>query len=266
MFASIRKTCLLASALACTFAMAIESPRILAHRGGVAEYDDNAVGGFVKCYENGVRGYEVDIRLSTDEELIIMHDGTVDRTTTGKGVVEQLTAKEITSLKLKRSKENVPTCQEFMNVFKGKKDVFIELEMKAYPGKNYPKDKLERYCDKLYKMAKNTLEPNTYAFTCFNKGTIETMKRIHPDARCGLIVGKSLEQKHIDDAVKLGCMQIAPLLKGTTAEMVKQARNKGLKVTLWPVPNIASYNEAKEKGADNVTSDYPMSLLNKVKK
>ncbi len=243
-----------------------EKPLIVSHRGGVAEYDDNAVGGFMKCYENGIRGFEVDIMFSKDDQLIIMHDNTVDRTTNGKGKVNEMTAKEITSLKLKRSNENVPTCQEFMNAFKGKKDVLIELEMKVYLGKIYSKERMERYCDALYNMAKNTLEPNTYVFTSFGHGTLETMKRLHPDAPCALIKGGALEQKHIDEALKLGCMQVSPSLKGTTAEMVKKAHDSGLKVALWMVQNIKAYEEAKAKGADTVTSDYPMQLKKQIAK
>ncbi len=243
-----------------------EKPLIVAHRGGKGEYDDNAVGGFVKCYENGIRGFEVDIKFSADDKLVVMHDDTVDRTTNGKGNVNDMTAKEITSLKLKKSNENVPTCQEFMNAFKGKKDVFIELEMKVYPGKLYTKERLERYCDALYRMAKNTLEPNTYVFTCFGYGTIETMMRLHPDARCALIKGGALDQKHIDNALKLGCVQVSPGLKGTTAEMVKKAHNNGLKVALWMVQDAKAYEEAKTKGADTITSDYPMRLKKEVVK
>ncbi len=52
-------------------AVAVESPRVISHRGGRAEYDDNAAGGFRKCLEAGVTGYETDIRMTKDLKLVL---------------------------------------------------------------------------------------------------------------------------------------------------------------------------------------------------
>ena len=68
-------------------AVAAESPRVLSHRGGRHEYDDNAAGGFKKCLDAGLTGFETDFRMTKDLQLVVMHDSKVDRTTEGKGIV-----------------------------------------------------------------------------------------------------------------------------------------------------------------------------------
>lgn len=235
-------------------------PLVQAHRGGRGEYDDNAAGGFKWCLDRGVRGFEVDIRFTKDRRLIVMHDGKVDRTTDGKGVTEELTFEEIRKLRLQACSEVVPTVEEVLEVLRRRDDIFIEIEMKAYPGKFYTPEVLEDYCRKLSTAAKGLLAPGTYAFTCFNVGTLETMRRVDPLAPIGYIMGGALTEKHIATAKKLKCCSVAPSGYKTTKSMVDRAHAEGLTVCLWPSPSKAAFDMMKEKGADRVTSDYPVLL------
>ena len=132
------------------FAVAEAVPLIQAHRGSRGEYDDNAAGGFARCLARGIRGFETDVRFTKDHALVIMHDSSVSRTTDGKGTVEELTLAEIRKCHINNCSETVPTAEEVMAVLKGRKDTFIELEMKAYPTNPfYTPQVLEEYCRKL---------------------------------------------------------------------------------------------------------------------
>lgn len=235
-------------------------PLVQAHRGSRGEYDDNAAGGFAWCYARGVRGFEIDIRFSKDRRLVVMHDGTVDRTTDGTGKTESLTCDEIRALRLEACSEPVPTAEEAFAVFKGRDDFFIEIEMKAYPGGFYTPDVLEDYCRKLSAAARKILAPGTYAFTCFNVGTLETMRRVAPDAPLGYIQGGALTEAHLATAKRLACCSVAPSGAKTTKEMVDRAHAQGLSVCLWPAPSRSAWEMMKAKGADRVTSDYPVLL------
>ena len=238
-----------------------EKPMIVSHRGGRGEYDDNAAGGFAKCLKAGVRGYETDVRMTKDDGLIIMHDGNVERTTTGKGKVCEMTFAEVTALKLKRSGENVPSLQRLADVFKGATGIRVEWEMKEN-GKSLGSEKrLEDYCRKVHDTVVKTMEPGTYVFISFYADTLQTMRRLYPDAPISLNVGKFATKEAIDKAVELGCCGIAPLLKGTTKEMVDYAHSKGLVVSLWMVQNEQDYALSRSLGADTNTSDNPLALL-----
>ena len=60
------KKLMLLAALVSTVCIAAESPRVLSHRGGRHEYDDNAAGGFKKCLDAGLTGFETDFRMTKD--------------------------------------------------------------------------------------------------------------------------------------------------------------------------------------------------------
>ena len=261
----MKKLMLVVSLVSAMCMMAAESPRVLSHRGGRHEYDDNAAGGFKKCLDAGLTGFETDFRMTKDLKLVVMHDAKVDRTTEGSGIVEELTFDEVTSLVMKRSREKAPSAQQVMDVFKGRGDVDIELEMKT-TGTFYEGENMETYCRLLHNMAVATLKPRTYTFTSFHPLALKTMKRLFPDAPIGYIRGEVLTKDFVDTAKSLGCCRVAPLMKDkkgrvTDKAIVDYAHDNGMKVTGWMVQNLEAWKVAKAAGCDCTTSDYPMALL-----
>jgi len=81
-------------------ALEYEHPIILAHRGGSLIAPENSMAAFKKAAELGVHGYEIDIRLTKDEEIIVFHDEYVDRTTDGAGRVADMTLAELKAFDL----------------------------------------------------------------------------------------------------------------------------------------------------------------------
>ena len=235
-------------------------PLVQAHRGSRGEFADNARGGFAWCLGKGIRGFETDIRFSKDHELVIMHDKDIARTTDGSGRVEELTLAELRSCRNNACSEPVPTVAEILEVFGGRGDVFVELEMKAYPDAFYTPAVLEEYCRKLDALVKRMMKPGTYAFTCFNAETLEMMRKVDPDAPLGYIMNR-ITDGHIETAKRLGCVSVAPTLGAASAEIVEKAHAAGLTVCLWMVQNAEDWRLAKAMGADRVTSDYPHLLI-----
>ena len=238
-------------------------PLVQAHRGGRAEYDDNALGGFKMCRSRGIKGFELDVRYTKDCVLVVMHDESLDRTTNGKGRVEDTTFSDLCKLRLKKSSEQVPSLSEVLMAMGSREDIFVEIEMKAGPSEFYTPYVLEDYCRRLNDMTKVLMKPGTYAFTCFNEKTLATMRKVDPDAPLGLIVGGPLEDAHIAKAKELGCCSVAPRV-GTTKEMVEKAHKAGLTVCLWMCQDKATWDECAAKGADRVTSDFPLKLSREV--
>ena len=238
-------------------------PLVQAHRGGRHEYDDNALGGFKMCLSRGIKGFELDVRYTKDCVLVVMHDSGLSRTTNGEGNVEDTTFSDLCKLRLKKSSEQVPALSEVLMMMSGREDVFIEIEMKAYPSDFYTPYVLEDYCRRLSDMAKILMKPGTYAFTCFNEKTLATMRKVDPDAPIGLIVGSPLEDAHIAKAKELGCCSVAPRV-GTTKEMVEKAHRAGLTVCLWMCQDKATWDECAAIGADRVTTDFPLKLSREV--
>ena len=241
-----------------------ERPLINAHRGSRHEYDDNAAGGFAKSLAAGVRGFETDVRLTKDDELVIMHDKDVSRTTTGTGDIHKMTLAEVTALTLRKSGEHVPTPADICRIFSGRADIRVEWEMKENVAALGP-TRGALYCDKLYDTVAKALVPGTYRFTSFSRATLEMMKKRHPEALTGFITGKPLTREFVDDAFSIGCSAVAPGLKGTTFEAMAYARGKGLETTPWMNQTYRDYAKIYALGGDTGTSDFAMGLLKKVK-
>ena len=241
-----------------------ESPLVNAHRGARHEFDDNAQEGFARCLQAGVRGFETDIRLTKDNELVIMHDKDVSRTTTGTGDVHDMTLAQVTALKLKKSGMNVPSARRVLETFRGRGDIRVELEMKESTDK-LGAERGEIYCRKLHDLAAEVMVSGTYVFTSFNFDTLKTMKRLFPDAPVGAITGSILKKDFVDKAAAIGCCGVAPKLDGTTKEMIDYAHSKGMVTTPWMVQTYRDYAKCFAMGGDTGTSDYPMGLLAKVR-
>jgi len=71
------------------------NPLIIGHRGAAGEAPENTLASFLLAVQQGAHAVELDIDLTKDGEIIVIHDDTLDRTTTGKGFISELTLKEI---------------------------------------------------------------------------------------------------------------------------------------------------------------------------
>lgn len=98
---------------------------VTAHRGDWRNYCENSIDGINSAINMGVDIVEIDVALTKDSVLILMHDKTLDRTTTGKGNVSDFTLKEIKNLYLKngagiKTQNKIPTFEEVLLETKGK--------------------------------------------------------------------------------------------------------------------------------------------------
>ncbi len=120
---------------------------VVAHRGDWRNFPENSIEAIESAVKMGVDIVEIDIQRTKDGHLILMHDKTLDRTTTGKGRIEDWTLDSIKTLKLKngcaiKTKHDVPTLEEALLYAKGK--IMINL------------DKADRYFDEVYILLEKT--------------------------------------------------------------------------------------------------------------
>lgn len=107
---------------------------VAAHRGAHMGNFENSLASTKEAIKLGVDIVEVDLRSTKDGYLILMHDSSIDRTTTGKGKVGDMTLAEIKKYRLKApygriSNETVPTFEEFLNVTNG--NIMVDIDMKT---------------------------------------------------------------------------------------------------------------------------------------
>lgn len=109
-------------------------PLIIGHRGASADAPENTLAAFALALEQGAQGVELDVRLSADGDVIVMHDATVERTTDGAGPVSKLTAEQLRSLDAGQG-QPVPTLDDVFEAFGPAMLYNIELKEPGLWGK-----------------------------------------------------------------------------------------------------------------------------------
>jgi glycerophosphoryl diester phosphodiesterase len=104
------------------------NPLRIGHRGAAGQVLENTLGSIEKAIELGVDFVEVDVRTTKDGMLVIMHDATVDRTTTGRGKLSSMTLEEVKRLRTKDG-QTIPTLDDVLALCN--KRVGLMLELKA---------------------------------------------------------------------------------------------------------------------------------------
>lgn len=143
----MKKTIFLAVALLCAAQMWAKEPvtrfreklfspkqnyvTVVAHRGDWRNSPENSLRAFQRCIDMGADMIEIDVRKTKDNQLVVIHDNTVDRTTNGKGKVADMTLAEIKKLRLRAgqgvvTRQEIPTLEEVLNLCKGK--VLINID------------------------------------------------------------------------------------------------------------------------------------------
>ncbi len=238
-------------------------PRLVGHRGSFEAFTENGLHAFQYAITNGINAFETDFRMTADGVIVLMHDSSIERTTTGKGNIEHMTLEQLRKVKLRNSDETIPTAGEFFSLIAERNGFYLELEMKAYYDNLYPSARMDEYLDKLYDAARPRFAANIVIFTSFSPDVLRRMKERHPDANIGLIC-EALDQPTVDTALAIGCRCVAATIDGTTKPLVDQLKAAGLLVNLWHADTLERWQTAQALGADVSTCNRPVAVLNAV--
>ena len=130
---------------------------VAAHRGFSEKYPENTIPAFQAAIDLNVDQLEIDVRVTKDDQLVIIHDATVDRTTNGTGKVCDYTLEELRRLDAGSWKGEefkglqIPTLIEFMDLVKDLPDMTIDFELKEYPVAGW-EEKSYSVCDRVMKI------------------------------------------------------------------------------------------------------------------
>lgn len=232
-------------------------PQLVAHRGGRLEVDENTIPAFQTALENGITGFELDIHRTADGKYVIIHDTDISRVVDGKGIIEQMTLKQIKALRT-REGNSIPTLQEVLQLF-GKYDgIYVEFEMKTTHEDLYPEKSLPGFAEDVYS-AVTAAKPrkSTYVFSSFDARVLRIIKKKHPDAPLMFITSNGLNAETRAVLEDLGINRMACYRSRTTREEMKKAHKEGLLINLWPNKDAAEVNLSYALGADYICTDRP---------
>jgi glycerophosphoryl diester phosphodiesterase len=232
---------------------------VFGHRGARGEAPENTLAGFDHARRAGVTAFELDVRLSADGELMVIHDATVDRTTNATGPVASFTAPALARLDARGSCPTwpavvgVPRLTDVLDAHAGAARFAIEIKTDA-------PDRLERICAALIQtIERYQLLPRVTA-TSFDPVALEIMRRDAP-AIPRAFIGAFDTPSFLETALRLECRQADVQLSRGSAAVVRQAQASGLRVVGWQGNSTDDLTALLEWGVDGITSDYPSRAL-----
>jgi glycerophosphoryl diester phosphodiesterase len=218
---------------------------IMGHRGAAALEPENTLLSISRAMEIGVDAVEIDVRLSKDNEIVVIHDSTVDRTTNGTGPVSSYLLTDIQKLDAGKG-EKIPTLQEVVDLIDSKVRLVIELKEEGTEGLIV--ELIER----------NRLEDNAYVIS-FWHSLVWTVKELSSRIKTGvLLVGCP-----VDACVASQASADALVMSYTfvNREFVHIAHKQGLKVFIWNIDQPHIIKDYADMGVDGIGSNDPRVLV-----
>jgi glycerophosphoryl diester phosphodiesterase len=237
--------------------MDISKPLIIAHRGASALAPENTMASFELAYTSGADGIELDVMFSKDEELVVIHDDTVDRTTNGSGRVSDFTLRTLRGLDAGSvfagafRGEHLPSLAEVYEHLGGK--LLINVELKNYAS---PFDSLTQ---KVIKLTQDFKLVDSVLLSSFNPLNLSRAKRQLPAIQRGLLTfphgAGSLMRGPFGRIFPYDALH--PYFSDVSAGLIKKMHALGRKVNAWTVDDPAELRRLRDIGVDAIICNDP---------
>jgi glycerophosphoryl diester phosphodiesterase len=221
-------------------------PKIIAHRGASAHAPENTIAAFRLALEQGADGIELDVMLSKDGQLVVIHDDTVDRTTDGKGAVRDMTLEELKSLDAGEG-QRIPTLDEVFEEFGGR--LIINVELKNYSSV------FDRLPIEAAKMVKKYQLEKSVIVSSFNPFNLPRFHKKMPEAALGLITQPNSAKKWVWRLFKYDALH--PHFSDVDQVLVAALHRRNRQVNVWTVDDPGEILRLAELGVDSIITNDP---------
>jgi glycerophosphoryl diester phosphodiesterase len=239
------------------------SPIIFAHRGASAHAPENTLAAFVLALKHGAEAVEMDVKLTADGEVVIIHDQSVDRTTDGTGKVAELTLSAIKKLDagayfdIAYAGEPIPTLGEYFDML-GQR-IFTNVELTNYAS---PRDDLP---DKVVALVKEHNLVERVMFSSFNPRALQRAQTLLPEVPVGLLTLPGWKgwplRSWLGRMLVPGYQALHPEKGDVTETLVGAAHRRGQRVHVWTVNDPGEMNRLFTLGVDGIFTDDPRLAL-----
>ncbi len=239
-----------------TFA-GLERPSIIAHRGSSAYAPENTLAAFKLAIEQGAHGIELDAKLTSDGQVVVIHDQTVDRTTNGTGQVDRMTLAELQSLDAGThfdasfKGERLPSlAQVFASLGK---HTFIMVELK---NNSTPRDALPEHVAAL--VQEFALETSVL-LSSFNPIALCRVSRLLPEVPLGLLTfgGKKGAWNRSWIGGLIPHQVLHPAWRDANRSLINKNHQRGYQVIPYVVNDKAVMQDLFSAGVDGIITDNP---------
>jgi glycerophosphoryl diester phosphodiesterase len=242
-------------------------PWLIAHRGFRAKYPENTLIAFKAALDAGCPMIELDVTLSRDRKLVVIHDATLDRTTNGRGAVNDYTLEELKQLDAGRwfhpgfAGQRLPELAEVLELVDGRAFIDIEIKTHAYEP-HHPPDAAEKQIVKLVKQRK---AQEIVLISSFDIHVLEQLSSMPDSPALALISEHPADDHTVKLCKRLQAYSWNPAQQVLTRQQVKKMHAAGIRVFPFNVDTPADYRRMQAMNVDGVITDDPFIKTERVK-
>lgn len=232
-----------------------DMPLIWAHRGASGYAPENTLEAFQKAVDMKADGVELDVQLTKDDKLVVIHDEQIDRTSDGKGWVKDYTLSELRQFNYNRTHKeyehaDIPTLEEVYELLKPT-GLTINVELKT--GIVFYEEIEEKTMD----LTKQMGMEDKVLYSSFNHYTCKKMRELDPDCYVGFLY----EDGPIDMpayAASHGANALHPFLYSVQyPHYMEDVKKYGLDVNTWTVNGNSQIEEMCKYGVNAIITNFP---------
>ena len=213
-------------------------PLIIAHRGDSAHRPENTLASFASALEVGADIVELDVQLTRDARLAVIHDATLDRTTDGKGPVRERSLQELRALSAGYPErfgsayagERVPVLEEVLAFLKGRARALIEIKKESVS--EDAQGGIEALCVEAVRRAQMS---GDVALISFERKALLRCRELGPEVKRGHLFARASAAEVVEGARAVECDLVMPRKDLLSDELVRLAREARLNVATWVV-------------------------------
>lgn len=239
------------------------SPLIVAHRGYSSKYPENTLAAFTAAADAGAHMIELDVCLSRDRRLVVMHDDTVDRTTNGSGAVKTFSWRQLSRLDAGSwfdpsfSGEKVPLLEQVLDAVKSRLLVNIEIKPEAFE-RLASADAVEHQVMALVRKKKMV---DDVLVSSFEWQILENLRQLDPDIALGLLSDAPADKSLLHWYRRIDGFSWHPDYRILTREQVDTLHAMGAKVFPYAVNGKIDIGAMLTMGVDGLIIDDPAHMV-----
>ena len=213
----------------------------IGHRGAKGYVAENTLASFQKAIDLQVDGIELDVHVSLDGEIMVIHDETIDRTTSGKGFVKNLSSNELQFY-------GIPTLREVLDLINN--NLLVNIELKSDHSVEKVIEIINFYC------SEKNWNINDFIISSFNWELLLKVKSLNKNIKIGVLTENNIESA-VDFAVANQAFSINPYFKLLNSENVELMHKEKIQIHTWTVNSLEDLTFVKKLKVDAIISDFP---------
>ncbi len=230
--------------------------KVIAHRGYSGRYPENTMLAYKKAAKAGCDEIEIDVQMTKDGVLVILHDENVEGITDGKGFIKDLTYEELRRFNVnvkygdKFGFNPIPSLEEYLDWVRGQ-EVSTNVELK---NRKYYYEGLE---EKTLDMIRSYGLADKVMFSSFNHVSMLKCKQLASKIDCGILVGRPeiWNAGYFAGAFGFDCYH--PDITHLTKATVDNCKAYGTRINVWTVNKMDELQTVYDWGCDGVITNYP---------